>query len=362
MLVHPPLAELPSPGFWRGFFAALTGRSVGWAIGLAITVALMIAPIFVPPWPVLLGRTLFVAIVLLLAFTAAGQWRQAALPRWLMQVVAVVLAAPLATLAVYLLSTGGDLGAVFGNPARVTGFGLIGGAALVLGLVLALGALYRERDAQVNARLLQYALERETLQRQAADARLAVLQSQVEPHFLFNTLANVQALVESGSPRAAPVLGSLIAYLRAALPQLHRGAPTLGQEEALVRSYLDLMQMRVPDRLAWAIDIDPALRGLRLPPLTLLSLVENAVRHGIDPSEAGGRIDVAARRNLGSGCVTLSVTDTGCGIDESRPPGTGLANLRERLAATYGARATLNLHAQSPHGVRAEIELPADLT
>jgi len=351
-------ADPTRPGFWRGFFSALTGKSVGWAIGLAVVAALMIAPIFVPPLPVLFGRTLFIAIVLLLAYTAAGQWRSPPLPRWVVQLAAIGLTAPIATLAVYLVSTGGDFHELFGNPARVTGFIMIGGAALVFGMVLALGGLYRERDAQANAQALQFALERETLQRQAADAQLKVLQSQVEPHFLFNTLANVQALVESGSARAAPVLGSLIAYLRAAMPQLHQGAPTLGQEEALVRSYLELMQMRMPDRLAFALAIDPALRGVRLPPTTLLTLVENAVRHGIDPSEAGGRIDIGARRNGAS--VTLWVQDSGRGIDEAQAPGTGLANLRERLAATYGNRAVLTLLGVDPHGVRVEITLPAD--
>jgi hypothetical protein len=354
----PPLASAP---YWRRFFAALNGASVGWAVGLAITAALMIAPMFTPPFPVLLGRTLFIAIVLLLAYTAVGQWRQGVLPRWAVQVAALVLAAPLATLFVYALSTGGDFQELFGNPARVNGLMIIGGSALFLGLVIGLGALYRERDAQANAQALAFALERETLQRQTADAKLAVLQQQVEPHFLFNTLANVQALVESGSPRAAPVLTSLIAYLRAAMPQLHDGAPTLGREAALVRAYLELMLMRMPDRLSYTLAIDPALHGLRLPPMTLLTLVENAVRHGIDPSEAGGRIEVGARRDVGTGRVHLWVADTGRGIDETQAPGTGLANLRERLAATYAGRATLTLSGVAPQGVRAEIELPPDV-
>ena len=314
-----------------------------------------------PPWPVLLGRTLFVAIVLLLAFTGGRAVAPARrLPRWLVQLLAVALAAPLATLAVYLVSTGGDWRALFGNEARVTGFVLIGGSALVLGLVLALGALYRERDAQADAQALQFALERETLRAAGADARLALLQSQIEPHFLFNTLANVQALVESGSPRAAPVLGSLIAYLRAAMPRLHEGAPTLGQEEALVRAYLELMQMRMPDRLAFAIDVDPALHGLRLPPMTLLTLVENAVRHGIDPSESGGRIEVGARRDVATRRVHAVGADSG--LRHGRVAGAGHRPGQPARAPAGDVSAPARrsaLHGVAPHGVRAEITLPA---
>jgi Histidine kinase len=354
-------AATPGASFWRRFFADLTVTKIGWAVGWALTVALMLSPIFRPSLPVVFGRTLFVAVVVLLAYTAARQWRRPPLPRWVLQVLAVVLSAPLATLAMYAVSTGGDLEQMFGEE-RVSGMVLIGGWGLVLGLIVGLGAMYRERDAQANAQALQFALERETLERQAADAKLAVLQSQVEPHFLFNTLANVQALVEGGSPRAAPVLASLIAYLRAAMPLLrdgHEGAPTLQREESLVRAYLELMQMRMPDRLQYSIAIEPALHALRLPPMTLLTLVENAVRHGIDPSEAGGRIDVGARRDPSTGRIRLWVSDSGRGIDESKAPGIGLANLRERLAAVYGGDASLTLTALQPQGVQAEIGLPS---
>jgi signal transduction histidine kinase len=343
--------------FWRRCVADLTAARVAWAVGWALAVALLLSPIFKPSLWVVFGRTLFVAVVVLLAYTAAGQWRRGPLPRWGAQVLAVVLAAPLATLFMYAVSVGGDLSILFG-PERVSGMLLIGGCAVALGLVIGLGAMVREREAQANAQALQFALERETLERQAADAKLALLQSQVEPHFLFNTLANVQALVESGSPRAAPVLQSLIAYLRAALPQLHEGAPTLAREEALVRSYLELMQMRMPDRLHYTLRIDPPLRDLRLPPLTLLTLVENAVRHGIDPSEHGGQIEVGAQRSEGG--VRLWVSDTGRGLDESHAPGTGLANLRERLKAAYGDRARLSLSVVEPNGVRVEIQLAVD--
>jgi signal transduction histidine kinase len=347
--------------YWRRVVADLSVTKVLVAVAGAFAGALLLSPIFAPSLPVVFSRTLFVAIVLLLAHSAAGQWRNLPLPlpRWLVQVLSVVVAAPLATLAVYAVATGGNVESMFG-PERVSGMLFIGGFGLFLGLILALGALYRERDAQANAQALQFALERETLQRQAADAKLAVLQSQIEPHFLFNTLANVQALVESGSPRAAPVLASLIEYLRAAIPRIDDGAPTLGSEEALVRAYLEVMQMRMPDRLQYSVTIDPTLRAQRLPAMLLLTLVENAVRHGIDQSEVGGHIEVGAQLHAATGRVRLWVKDTGVGIDESRPFGTGLANLRARLAATYGDRAQLHLSAVSPHGVHAEIELPAD--
>ena len=123
--------------------------------------------------------------------------------------------------------------------------------------------------------------------REALDTRLKLLQAQIEPHFLFNTLANVQALVESGSPQAAPVLKSLIAYLRAAMPRLHAEAATLANEIALVRSYLELMQMRMPDRLTFSIDVPADIAAREFLPMSVLTLVENAIRHGIDPGENG---------------------------------------------------------------------------
>jgi hypothetical protein len=357
-LIEPaPTTEPADPpaGGWSGFLAALTGRRVVVALAVAVLVALLLNPIFVPPFPVLLGRTLFVAMVLLVAFTAAGQWTWLPgwMPRWVAQLIAVSLAAPIATLAVYLLSVGGDVRALLANEARVMGFLWIAGSSVGVGLLLALGALYRERDAQARAQELQFELERSTLERQALDARLSLLQAQVEPHFLFNTLANVQELVESGSPRAAPVLQSLIDYLRAAMPRLHDGEPTLGKEEALVRAYLELMHMRMPDRLQTSIAIDPALRSIRFPAMALLTLVENAVRHGIDPSIEGGRIEVGARRE--GSTVHAWVADSGVGLHENALPGTGLANLRARLQGFYGPGATLELSEEPPHGLRAEM-------
>ena len=348
-----------------GLLAHLTGRSVAVALALGVLAAVALNPIFVTPFPVLLGRTLFLAVVLLLAFAVALEWPHdlvpAWLPRWLVPVIAVALAAPVATFAVYLLWVGGNVRAFIDSPGALMGFAWIAGTGLVVGLLLTLGALVRERDAQARSQALQFALERETLQRQALDARLSLLQAQVEPHFLFNTLANVQALVESGSPRAPAVLASLIAYLRAAVPRLQEREGTLGQELELVQAYLELMRLRMPDRLDFAIEVDPVLRGRRFPAMALLTLVENAVRHGIDPSEDGGRIDVRAARREGG--WELVVADSGLGLAGPGPgpgSGTGLANLRERLAAFYGPQARLELEGRQPHGFRAALRLPEE--
>jgi hypothetical protein len=365
-LPEPAAASHTAPGHATGWPAAdpiaawraLSGGHLGWALGWAFTVALLLNPIFEIPFVALLGRTSFVALSLVVAFVAAGRWRQTLMPQWVVQTVAVGLTAPLATLAVYMMATGGDLRAFVGNPGRLAGFAWISSVGLIVGVMIGLGALLREREAQARNLALAFELERTRLERQALDARLALLSAQIEPHFLFNTLANVQALVDSGSPRAGEVLRSLTAYLRAALPRLQgAGLPLLDDELRLVRAYLELMQLRMPDRLRFAIEVDSELaQTVRFPPMALLTLVENAIRHGIDPSEDGGTVIVGGSRSLsGGGEVSLWVSDTGVGLDLSAPPGTGLANLRERLQGIFGSTAQLELSEQSPHGVRADI-------
>ena len=354
MKATAPAAPPASDREPTSLIGAFTLPRVGIALTLAVLVAAALNPFYVTAFPILLGRTLVIAMLLLVAFTLAGAWGIPGLPRWLAQVVAVVLVAPIAAFLVYLPSIWFP-GVSRLHEGYVTGYTIIAGSALVIGPLLALGALYRERDAQARSEALHFELERSTLEKQALDARLKLLHAQVEPHFLFNTLANVQALVESGSPQAGPVLRSLIAYLRAAMPRLQAVSTTLGAEAALVRAYLELMQMRMPDRLTYRIDIPEPLGALRFPPMALLTLIENAVRHGIDPSEDGGRIEVGARRDPVDRRIRVSVQDTGVGMQDSAETGTGLANLRERLQAFFGADAALELHEVAPHGVRAEI-------
>lgn len=327
-------------------------------ICLALVMALMLKPLTYNSYLELAGEALFVGLVLLFAFNAAGSWRQRWLPPWVAQLLAIALAAALAPLLVQMLTVRGDFSAFLRSRALLAGYWMVFINALIIGTLFALGALYRERNAQARAQVLQFALERETLLRQAADARLHLLTAQIEPHFLLNTLANVQELVESGSPQAAPVFRSLIAYLRSAMAQLQQETATLGDEERLVRSYLELMLMRMPDRLKFQIDIAPEARPVRFPAMALLTLVENAIRHGIDPACDGGTIDIGARL-LADHTVQIWVADSGVGMSETAGPGTGLTNLRERLQASFGPTARLDLSEQSPHGVRAELRFVA---
>ena len=310
-----------------------------------------------------LGRIGFLGAALLLAYSAAGPLR----PRWLSlstaRLGAVVLMAPLAALVLLLATRPSQYATPMAKTADIIGHIIMVVLAIVFGLLFSLLAMRGERRERERADRLQTELTKNTLERQLLDARLRLLQAQIEPHFLFNTLANVEALVASGSPNAGPVLRQLIAYLRAAMPRLNDGAATLEQELQLVRAYLELMHMRMPDRLQFDVASIAQATTLRFPPMALLTLVENAVRHGIDPGVAGGQIAVGAIIDEAGGKACVWVSDTGVGMAETAQPGTGLQNVRSRLQAVYGATARLELHAVAPHGVRAELhfQLPGDL-
>jgi signal transduction histidine kinase len=305
-------------------------------------------------------RAIVIGFCAMLAFGLFEQWparEPKRVPRWVLQLIGIVVAVPPATLLAYWLTTGGhpDFDV---EQKRVVGYMMLTFAGIFFGPWIALGAMLRERDAFAKTQALAFELERSELERKAVDARLRLLQAQVEPHFLFNTLANVQALVDAGSPQASAVLKSLIAYLRAAVPRLHEPATTLDQEVDLVRAYLEVMHMRMPDRLRFTIDVEPAALRLQCPPMTLLTLVENAVRHGIDPAEEGGAIDVRVSR-LGDRCH-VRVTDTGVGLRTTGSGlGTGLGTLRERLALAFGGDVQLRVVPWPPHGACAEIDFPA---
>jgi sensor histidine kinase YesM len=212
-------------------------------------------------------------------------------------------------------------------------------------------------DEVARAQLNEAEFRREALQAQMVEARLSALQAQIEPHFLFNTLANVKRLYETAPVRGREMLASLINYLKAALPSMREPGSTLAREIELVRSFLTILQMRMGERLQFAIDAPLDLAAARVPPMVLPTLVENAIKHGLSPLPEGGRIDIRARRGGGSRLI-VEVVDDGAGFSASAGSGVGLANTRSRLAALYGSEATLSLANRAPRGVVATIALP----
>ena len=272
-------------------------------VAVALTIAMVVGLLMIPTWGGSLSslflRTAIIGLSALTAFSLFEAWPRGLPPwlqRWALQVVAVGVFMPVTTLLIYMLPTFQGAAPFWEDPARQSGWTHLTFAGLFLAPWTAFVAIVRQKEAFARDQKLTFALERSELERQALDARLHLLQAQVAPHFLFNTLANVQALVDAGSPHASVVLRSLTAYLRAAVPLLHESAATIERELQLVRPYLELMQMRMPDRLRYAMKVDPSVLAVRCPPTTLLTLVENAVRHGIDPSEDGGRIDIDIAR------------------------------------------------------------------
>jgi Histidine kinase len=337
---------------WRRFAVTLS---------LSTAIGLMLVPFWTSGAASVLTRTFSLGAVATLVFALFEQWPKR-LPRWLMrwvlQVTSVGLSMPLATITMYVVGTSRGAPPFWRDADRLGGFLTLMFLSVLIAPWMALAALIRQKEAFVREQALAFQLERSELERQALDARLHLLQAQVAPHFLFNTLANVQALVETHSPRASVVLGSLVAYLRATVPLLDAPAATIARELQMVKAYLELMHMRMPDRLTYDVVVADSTLALRCPPATLLTLVENAVRHGIDPSEKGGHIDVSI--GLSDNRCAIRVVDDGVGLrGTSYGLGTGLATLRERLHLEFAGDAHLSITARESRGVCAELDIPA---
>jgi len=214
-----------------------------------------------------------------------------------------------------------------------------------------------KRRAELVARDATLKADVATLERRLTEAQMAALQAQVEPHFLFNTLALIGRLIETDPSEAAKVHAHLIAYLRSALPQMRSsGGATLGKQLELSKAYLAIMQARMKERLAVRFEVPDFLGSAPFPPMMLQTLIENAIKHGLEPKIAGGTVTVRAR--VDGATLIVDVCDDGVGIDLHADEGVGLANIRERLQLLYGAQAELVIEAPMSGGACASVRIP----
>ncbi|MDQ3027738.1 MAG: histidine kinase [Pseudomonadota bacterium] len=230
-------------------------------------------------------------------------------------------------------------------------------SSAIISIMIAMIYFAREKHARAEAELQRERVRVERVERDAALANLRALQAQIEPHFLFNTLANVASLVDPDPAMAKRMLESFIRFLRASLAATRLDSTTLGDEAGLIASYLQVLQVRMGGRLTFRIEVDPALAAFELAPMLLQPVVENAIRHGLEPKVEGGEVTFRARREGAQ--VVIEIADTGVGFASTTRGGVGLANLRDRLKLLYSGGASMHVGENSPSGARVTVRLPA---
>ena len=281
-------------------------------------------------------------LLIIVGWQAAGYlWRNP----WRRPLMLIVVATSLAMIGMAL----GIRWRVSDSASRIVITSVLAGGVVALQIGLCFLVVWRA--SQIEGRLREHAERAKSIE---MARRLAA--AQIEPHFLFNTLSSAQHWVQTGDARAAPLLAALTGYLRATLPLFQRTELPAADEVLAVQRYLEVMQARMGDRLRWQIDVDAAARAARLPPGMLLTLVENAVVHGVEPQLAGGRIGL--RGTVDGNRVAFSVEDDGAGPPAAMQDGIGLANIRERLNLAHGNAANLTLVERPEGGCRAQLQLP----
>ena len=217
-----------------------------------------------------------------------------------------------------------------------------------------------KRRAELTANEATNRAETEQLERTVLEARMEALQAQIEPHFLFNTLASIDQLIQTDPPRASRMQQSLIRYLRSAMPQMREGGrPSLGQQVKLCSAFLEIMSVRMEGRLQPVVSVPDGLKSAVFPSMMLQTLAENAIKHGLEPKAEGGRLEIGAE--IVDGQLAVHVLDNGVGFMPKAEGGVGLANVRERLKALYNGRAELIISVPPAGGTCATIKVPYEI-
>jgi hypothetical protein len=363
-----PQAAVPPPsGRWAAFRRIVCLPYVAAAFHLAFVLALSRVIAWHPrsthwfDWIALLAqftRQCFISVLCILLFAGLAEAalsgvRASATAAWALRAMTVAVGSMVGALMRYTVMYIPD----FNEPFQWSWFAYTSGLWWLLGYMGygVLQLVMAERAGQ--ERLSRARQARETLAAQQLEAELSALQAQIEPHFLFNTLATVKRLYDVAPGLGRDMLASLIAYLRTALPGMRSQHACLADELERVRHYLAILQMRMGERLRFEIQAPDDLRDAEMPPMVIATLVENAIKHGLSPLPEGGCLRVSARRT-DDGRLEVDVCDDGRGFVGAGGSGVGLANTRARLLALYGNQASLSLQALEPRGVLARVTLP----
>ncbi|MCD4721650.1 MAG: histidine kinase [Desulfobacula sp.] len=228
--------------------------------------------------------------------------------------------------------------------------------AVILGFVISFGFVIYENYIAFKLSAKDEKLKRLSLEKEKLNADLKLLQAQVEPHFLFNTLSNILSLIDSDTKKGKKMLENLTQYLRTSLIQSRKPYNRLADEIYMIKTYLDIFKIRMGNRLSYGIDIPHDILKIQIPPMIIQPLVENAIKHGLEPKIDGGKIFLKAfvKKNV----LTIEVADTGMGIQEKSASGVGTGNIKKRLKALYGENASLYFEDIRPMGLKAIVEIP----
>lgn len=252
----------------------------------------------------------------------------------------------------YVTGKAGMLTAIGAREQLFTSFVI----SLVISIVISL--LWKRRSEELTAQIaLAEQQERaEAAQRAATEANLRALQAQIEPHFLFNTLANVTSLIHAQPDDAKQMLEDFIAYLRATLATTREQRTTLGSEFAMMQKFLSILQIRMGNRLHVNVELPADLSGVTIPPMLLQPLIENAIKHGLEPKMEGGSLELKAE-HVGES-LRIAITDTGLGFSGQPSNGIGLKNVRERIAKLYDGHGSVSIEENLPSGTRVVVTIP----
>jgi sensor histidine kinase YesM len=238
----------------------------------------------------------------------------------------------------------------------------LGIQAVIFSIIVGFIIFYTE-ITQIRLRYRNFMIHEEKVKRLALEkesilANLRMLQAQIEPHFLFNTLSNILSLIDTKPDKGKLMLMDLTKYLRTSLSRTMPEKTTLSQEISMIESYLHIQKIRMDERLNYRISVPDNIGEYSFTPMLLQPLVENAIKYGLEPKEEGGEIIIRATEE--NDILKIEVADTGLGFSGIDKSGVGLSNVQKRLGLLYGEKGRLTLEENNPHGVRAIIEVPVN--